>query len=179
MNVLTFAGSFRADSLNKKHAREAARLAAELGHSAEFIDLRDYPMPIYDGDIEAQGVPSEVTKLGEKMAGADALILSTPEYNFSIPGGLKNVIDWLSRLKPMPLAGKHILLLGATPGALSAVRGMTHTRQPLDGIGMFVYPGMLGLGQAHTHFGSDGKLSDDKAKALKELIEKFLKHAGK
>ena len=179
MKILTFAGSLRTDSLNKKHAREAARFAKELGHDAEFLDLRDYPMPVYDGDIQDKGFPKEVTALAEKIAAADALILSTPEYNYSIPGGLKNVIDWLSRLKEAPLRDKHILLLGATPGALSAVRGMTHTRQPLDGVGMFVYPSMLGLGQAHLHFDGEGKLTEEKAKPLKELIEKFLKHAGK
>lgn len=179
MKVITFAGSFRTDSLNKKYAREAARLAKELRHDAEFLDLRDYPMPVYDGDIQDKGFPKEVTALAEKLSTADALILSTPEYNYSMPGGLKNVVDWLSRLKVVPLKDKHILLLGATPGALSAVRGMTHTRQPLDGVGMFVYPSMLGLGQAHLHFDSEQHLVEEKAKPLKELIGKFLDHAGK
>lgn len=179
MKILTFAGSLRTDSLNKKHAREALRLVKELGHDGEFVDLRDFNLPVYDGDIQDKGFPEGLSTLAEKITAADALILSTPEYNFSMPGGLKNVVDWLSRLKPVPLANKPILLLGATPGALSAVRGMTHTRQPLDAVGMHVYPGMLGLGQAHTHFDSAGKLTEEKAKPLKELIEKFLNHIGK
>ena len=181
MRILTFAGSLRTDSLNKKYAKEALRMAKELGHDGEFLDLKLFPLAAYDGDDEEKsGAPENAKKLAEKIAAADALVLSTPEYNFSMPGGLKNVVDWLSRVKPMPLAGKPILLLGATPGALSAVRGMTHTRQPLDAVGMHVYPTMLGLGAAGDAFDENGQLKDEKkAKALKDLLEKFLNHAGK
>lgn len=181
MHILFTAGSLRTESLNKKLAKEALRLARELGHDGEFVDLKLFPMPIYDGDDEDKnGAPENARKLAEKISAADAIVLATPEYNFSMPGGLKNVVDWLSRLKPMPLADKHILLLGATPGALSAVRGMTHTRQPLDAIGMHVYPAMMGLGGAGDAFDAQGKLTDEKkAKALKDLLEKFTAHAGK
>lgn len=180
MNILAFAGSLRTDSLNKKNVREALRFATELGHAGEFIDLKLYPMPVYDGDIqEKEGFPKSVTQLAEKIKAADAIILSTPEYNYTIPGGLKNVIDWLSRLQPSPLVGKQLLLLGASPGALSAVRGMTHTSQSLDAVGMHVYPTLLGLGQAHTHFDAEDRLTEEKAKPLKELLEKFLKYVGK
>ena len=118
MKVLVFAGSLRRDSVNKKLAREAARVLVE--HSlarAEFVDLRDYPMPLYDGDREQnEGLPDEVVKLGARIAEADALIVATPEYNGSISSVLKSALDWISRIKPVPIAGKHLVLLSASPG---------------------------------------------------------------
>ncbi len=82
-------------------------------------------MPIYDGDQERHdGIPDAVTRLGAKIAMADALIVATPEYPGGISSALKNAIDWLSRMKPMPLAGKHLLLLSAAPGAWGGIRGV-------------------------------------------------------
>ena len=104
MKILSFAGSLRRDSTNKKLAREAVRvLDRHFLVRTDYADLRDHPMPIYDGDTERnEGIPSAVIKLGKKIAEADALIIDT--------------IDWVSRLKPMPLAGKHLLLLSASAG---------------------------------------------------------------
>jgi len=181
MKLLFFAGALRADSCNKKFVREAMRLVdAKGGHQCEFLDLKDYPMPPYDGDIEAtQGIPASVKQLGAKISGADALILSTPEYNGSIPGILKNVIDWLSRDKPVSLTGKPLLLLAASPGALGGVRSLWHTRQPLEVLEVFVYPGMLGLPAAYTAFDEQGRLKDEKMVArLQKLLDQFLGHVG-
>lgn len=181
MKIVFTAGSLRANSLNKKFAQEALRLAKELGHDGEFLDPRDYALPLYDGDDEEKnGAPLNARKLAEKIAAADAVVLATPEYNGGIAGNVKNTLDWLSRLKPMPLADKHLLLLGATPGAMGALRGLWHTRQPFEAVGMHVYPGMMGLGMAGEAFGADGHFADEKKAAqLKELLEKFLKHAGR
>lgn len=125
MKVLPFAGSLRKDSRNKRLAREAVRpLSANSSMGAEYLDLSEYPMPIYDGDRERNdGIPDAVIRLGAKIAMADALIVATPEYNGGISSALKNAIDWLSRMKPMPLAGKHLLLLSTAPGAWGAIRG--------------------------------------------------------
>ena len=178
MKLLVFAGALRVDSCNKKFAREAARLVNEAGHAAEFLDLKDYPMPVYDGDIEASsGIPETTKSLSKKIAAVDGIILSTPEYNASIPGMLKNVIDWLSRDKPMTLADKHLLLLAASPGAFGGMRALWHSRQPFDQLGVHVYPGMMGLNDAYNAFGDDGKLKDAKKLAqLKALIDTFLAH---
>ena len=178
MKLLVFAGALRTDSCNKKFAREAARLVKEAGHEAEFLDLKDYPMPPYDGDIEAaSGVPETTKKLSKKIAETDGIILSTPEYNASIPGMLKNVIDWLSRDKPVSLTNKHLLLLAASPGALGGTRALWHTRQPLAQLNMHVYPGMMGLNDAYNAFDTDGKLKDaKKLEQLKTLVESFLAH---
>jgi NAD(P)H-dependent FMN reductase len=179
MKVLVFGGALRADSCNKKFAREALRLVSDLeGHEGEFLDLKEYPMPPYDGDIEADsGLPDSAARFGAKIAAADALILSTPEYNGSIPGTLKNAIDWLSRAKPVSLADKPLLLLAASPGALGGTRSLWHTRVPLEVIGVHVYPEMLGLPRAYDAFDENGRLKDAAmAQRLQTLIEKFLTH---
>lgn len=180
MSILVFAGSLRNASVNKQFAREAARLLKAKGQNVEFIDLRDYAMPIYDQDIQdSEGFPASVTALAEKVAGAKALVIASPEYNGSIPGVLKNVIDWLSRTNPMPLADKHLLLLGASPGALGAVRGLWHTRVPFEAVGVHVFPSMMGLPSAGAAFADDGTLKEDRpAKQLDGLLDQFVAHIG-
>jgi len=163
MKLLIFAGSLRADSCNKKFAREALRLLKESGIDGEFLDLKDYPIPVYDGDIEAtSGIPKTINQLGKKISSADALIVSTPEYNGGIPGILKNVVDWLSREKPVSLTNKHLLLLAASPGALGGIRSLWHSRQPFEALGVHVFPGMMGLPNAYNAFDDQGKLKEEK-----------------
>jgi chromate reductase len=181
MQLLFFAGSLRADSCNKKFAKEACRLANEAGATGEYIDIKDYPMPVYDGDIEAStGIPESTKKLGKKILEVDALVLSTPEYNGSIPGVLKNIIDWLSRDKPVSLANKHLLLLAASPGAMGGIRSLWHTRQPFEVLGVHMYPGMMGLPKAYEAFDGDGKLKDSKTiEQLQKTLDQFVQHIKK
>lgn len=181
MKVLLFAGSLRRDSLNKKFAREAQRLlSARSGVETEFVDLQPLAIPVYDGDVEAaSGVPSGVQDFSRRIAAADALVISTPEYNASIPGVLKNAIDWLSRVKPGSLTGKHVLLLAASSGALGGTRSLWHTRQPLEALGNFVFPEMMALPLAHEAFDAAGALKDAKtAERLAALLERFAAHAA-
>ena len=181
MKILFFAGALRADSCNKKFVREAKRLVdAKGGYQTEFIDLKDYPMPVYDGDIEASsGIPETTVKLGEKIRAADAIVLSTPEYNGSIPGILKNTIDWLSREKNVSLAGKPLLLLAASPGALGGTRSLWHSRQPFEVIGVHVFPGMMGLSNAYNAFDDKLHLKEEKpAQQLQKLLDQFATHIG-
>jgi len=181
MKILLFAGSLRRDSLNKKFAREAQRLLkARVGIETEFVDLQPLAIPVYDGDVEESGgIPAGVKELSAKILAADALVISTPEYNGSIPGLFKNVIDWLSRIKPGTLTGKQILLLAASPGALGGTRSLWHSRQPLEVLGNFVFPEMMGLPLAHQAFDESGVLKDAKtAERLNDLLGKFLAHAA-
>jgi chromate reductase, NAD(P)H dehydrogenase (quinone) len=180
MKVLLFAGSLRTESTNKKLAREAARLlSASLLAQTEFVDLRDYPMPIYDSDRERNdGIPNAVTRLGAKVAEADALIVATPEYNGSISSVLKNAIDWPSRVKPMPFAGKHLLLLSASPGGWGGIRGLWHSRVPFEALGAHVFPEMMSLPGAGSAFDETGHLSGDRAQQLQNLLSVFAGHAG-
>jgi chromate reductase, NAD(P)H dehydrogenase (quinone) len=180
VKVLAFAGSLRTDSANKKLAREAVRLLTE--HSlarAEFADLRDYPMPIYDGDREQnEGLPDEVIKLGGRIGEADALIVATPEYNGSISSVLKNALDWISRLKPMPVAGKHLVLLSASPGGWGGVRGLWHSRVPFEALGAHVFPQMMSLPGAGSVFDEAGRLTGAPAQQLQNLLRAFAGHAA-
>ncbi|HEU5048454.1 MAG TPA: NAD(P)H-dependent oxidoreductase [Rickettsiales bacterium] len=181
MKLLCFAGALRKDSYNKKFVREAMRFAREAGAETEFVDLKDYPMPPYDGDIESTtGIPETTSALAKRIAAADALIISTPEYNGSIPGILKNVVDWLSREKPVSLTNKPLLLLAASPGALGGVRSLWHTRVPFEVLGVHVFPNMMGLQNASTAFDEQGKLKEEKpTQQLKKLVEQFITHIRK
>jgi chromate reductase len=179
MKVLAFAGSLRRDSVNKKLAREALRVLVEQSRArAEFVDLRDYPMPLYDGDREQnQGVPDEVIKLGAGITEADALVVATPEYNGSISSVLKNALDWISRIKPVPIAGKHLVLLSASPGGWGGVRGLWHSRVPLEALGAHVFPQMMSLPGAGSAFNETGHLTGAPAQQLQNLLRAFAGHA--
>ncbi len=181
MKVLAFAGSLRKDSLNKKFITNVIQyITKENLSETEALDLQPLNLPVYDGDIEAIGIPENVKKLADKIRSADALIISTPEYNGSISGVLKNAIDWVSRIKPNPFANKPVLLLAATPGALGGVRGLWHSRQPLEALGAIVFPGMHGLGNASDAFQEDLTFKDDKTRELVEaLVRNYLGFVSK
>jgi NAD(P)H-dependent FMN reductase len=179
MKVLSFAGSLRAQSTNKKLAREVVRLlsASHLAR-AEFVDLRNFPMPLYDGDLERNdGIPVAVSDLAARILEADALIIATPEYNGSISSVLKNIVDWVSRIKPMPLAGKHLLLLSASPGGWGGIRGLWHSRVPFEALGVHVFPEMMSLPNAGAAFDEAGRLRHDRAQQLENLTRAFAGHA--
>lgn len=182
MKYLLFSGSLRKASLNKKLisvTESILKTNTDFNNSndnivVEVVDLQTLNMPVYDGDIEANGIPQGVVQLGEKIQNADALIISAPEYNGSIAGSLKNCIDWVSRLRPVPLESKPILLLGASPGAFGAVRGVAATRIPLEKLGAFVYPQPFTLSKAHEAFDENKTFVDPvNHKRLTELLIKF------
>jgi NAD(P)H-dependent FMN reductase len=169
--ILAFAGSTRRDSWNKKLLRFAAEGARENGAQVTIIDLRDLPMPLYDGDLEAaEGLPPNAITLYELMKSHHGFLLSCPEYNSSITGVLKNTIDWVSRPRPgePPLAaftGKVAGLLSASPGALGGLRGLVHVRDILENIGTHVIPAQVAVPKAHEAFAEDGSLRDEKLAA--------------
>ncbi len=163
MKILAFAASLRKDSFNRKLISQAANALEAQGMTVDHADFRDFEMPMYDGDFEdASGLPPGAREFVRRIQAADALVISAPEYNGGISGALKNAIDWASRQKPNPFDEKPVLLLGATLGGLSAVRGLWHTRVPLEAMGAYVYPEMFGLAKAHEAFASDGNFVDAK-----------------
>jgi NAD(P)H-dependent FMN reductase len=176
MKILCLAGSLRAESLNKKLATWASRRLSSVNPSAvgSFVDIKTLQIPLYDGDLDAKGSLPDVQKLAELITQHHGLIVSTPEYNGSIPGVLKNLIDWLSRSPLKPLAGKPVLLLSASPGGLGGVRGLWHTRVPFEAVGSFVVPSMFGLPMADKKFDPSGNLSDDDNKKLDPILQNFL-----
>lgn len=182
MNIFLFAPSLRRGSYNKKVIRIAAQFVESLqNHQVELCEFNEFPMPMYDGDLEiSQGIPEGVLKLAKKIEAADAVIISSPEYNGSIPGTFKNAIDWLSRLDPVPLARKQICLLGASPGNLGGVRGNIHARVPFHILGAFVYPDYFGVSRAHEAFDENDKFKDPKQlERLSTLLTDFLQFASR
>jgi chromate reductase len=166
--ILCFAGSLRKDSLNKKLVKIAMEGVRKAGGEATFVDLADYPMPIYDGDIEAsEGLPENAKKFKKLMMEHQGFLIACPEYNSSITAVLKNVIDWASRPEqgePQLAAfkGKVAGLLAASPGALGGLRGLVTVRMILGNIGVIVATEQVAVSKAHEAFNEDGTLKDAK-----------------
>jgi chromate reductase len=166
--ILAFAGSTRTESYNKKLVRVAAQGARDAGAEVTLIDLRDFPMPLFDEDLEArEGIHENAKKLKEIFKAHQGLMISSPEYNSSISAVLKNTIDWVSR--PMqgepPLGAftdKFGVLMGASPGALGGLRGLVHLRAILGNIQVTLLPDQFALVKAGEAFNPDGTLKDPK-----------------
>lgn len=168
---LFFAGSARRASLNKRLARQASALAGELGIDARFIDLADYPMPIYNGDDEAEhSLPKHARTLKRLFAEADGFFVSSPEYNGSISPLLKNTLDWMSRRggdgpgAPSPYRGKVAGIVAASAGRLGGLRGLVPLRQLLNNLGVTVVPRQLAVDGAPDKLPLDGPLEDERTR---------------
>jgi len=172
--ILAFAGSTRTDSYNKRLVKIAAAGARAAGVEVTLIDLRDFPLPIFDGDLEARdGLPANGRKLKDLFLAHHGLLISAPEYNSSITAVLKNTIDWVSRPVPgeAPLAcfdGKVACLMSASPGALGGLRGLVHVRAILGNIKVLVLPDQIAISKANEAFNPDGSLKDPKQQAAVE-----------
>lgn len=184
--ILSFAGSLRTGSWNKKLARVAADAARAAGAEATFVDLRDFPMPVFDEDAERKdGAPEGAKKLKALFLSHHGLLISCPEYNSSITAALKNALDWVSRgtAGEAPLAaysGKVAGLLAASPGALGGIRGLVHVRAILGNLGVLVLPEQVAVMKAHEAFDGDGRLKDPKqAGAVSKLAESLARTIAK
>lgn len=179
MKVLAFAASLRAASLNRKLIALAAATARREGAEVELADFRDFDMPSYDGDLDqASGLPAGALALKAQVERADAILISAPEYNYSVAGALKNAIDWVSRARPMPWRGKTVYLMSASPSPMGGIRGLWQTRIPLEGCGAVVFPGMFALPHASGAFDERGELRDAAlASRFEEELVGFLRFA--
>jgi NAD(P)H-dependent FMN reductase len=179
--ILCFAGSARRDSLNKKLARAAATAVREAGADATFIDLVDYPLPIYDGDLEAeQGAPAAARELAGLVRSHHGLLIASPENNASVSSLLKNTIDWLSRIKEVDVLGGQVAALAAaSPGAFGGVRGLYHLRAMLNTLGCEVIATQLVLPRAHQAFDAEGRLADPRSREqLARLARRLMQTAA-
>ena len=183
--ILVFAGSTRTDSYNKALSRIALQALRETGVEANWLDLRDYGLPVYDGDLEEkEGLPEPARRLKREFISHHGFFICSPEYNSSIPGTLKNALDWVSRPsrevegEPPLVAyeGKIAALTSASPGALGGMRGLVHLRAMLQNIGTFVLPDQFCLSRAHEAFNPDGSLKNEKQLAqVRELARDLVR----
>lgn len=168
--ILAFAGSARKDSYNSQLVEIAAEGARNTGAEVTLLNLKDYPLPVFDEDLERESTPENALKLKELFLSHDGLLISCPEYNSSITPLLKNTIDWVSRSAEgeSPLAayqGKVATLMAASPGGLGGQRGLVHVRAILSSIGVIVLPGQVAVPRAFEAFNDNGQLKDEKQQA--------------
>jgi len=185
--ILVFSGSLRADSYNQKIAAIAATGAKEAGADVTLVSLRDYPMPLFDQDLEAaSGLTERALKLKALLLSHDGLIIASPEYNSSVTAALKNAIDWVSRASApgeAPVSafrGKSAVILAASPGGYGGLRGLVHLRSILGNIGVTVLPDQLAFTKVHEAFTPEDQLADEgQHSAVKELGAKLARHLAK
>lgn len=185
--ILAFAGSTRVASLNKRIVHIASEGARAAGAEVTVIDLRDFPLPLFDEDLEtADGLPRHAKRFKELLKEHDGFLIASPEYNSSISGVLKNAIDWASRVetKDEPalvcFRGKTAALMSASPGGLGGLRGLVHLRSILGNIGVLVLADQIALPKAHELFDEQGEFKDAKKQnQLEGLGRSLAEIAGK
>jgi NAD(P)H-dependent FMN reductase len=162
IKCLVFGASLRHGSFNNRLANLAADVVEQQGATVDRAEMRDFECPPYDGDVEqSQGLPHPARDLCRRIKETDAFIIASPEYNASMPGHLKNAIDWASRSRPQPFNGHQALLLSASPSMVGGNRGLWALRIPLEHLGARIYPDMFSLAQAHEAFATNGQLANE------------------
>ena len=187
MRLLFFAGSTRKESYNKKLARLAHDIATTNGIEAVLVDLMDYPMPIYNGDEEAEkGPPERARAFAALLQEYDGIFIASPEYNSSVTPLLKNTLDWVSRVKGDSFSGIEVFktrvfaISGASPGYYGTMRSLINLRQILTlGLGATVVPEQLALPRAMNAFEDDGSLKDEGQQMLLTKVVEALAIAAK
>ena len=179
--ILVFGGSLRRDSFNQKLAAAAAAGASAAGAEVTVISLRDFPLPVFDSDLEsASGMPETARALKQLFLSHHGLIIASPEYNSSVTAALKNAIDWVSRAESdseppgAAFSGKSAILCAASPGALGGLRGLVHLRSILGNLGVTVLPDQIAVGKAHEAFSPDGAMTDPKLAARVQSLGSHL-----
>jgi NAD(P)H-dependent FMN reductase len=174
--LLALAASFRPDSLNGQLIDLSTPIAEKAGAQVTRITYEQCEAPLYR-DID-QPLPEGAQFLADRLLAHDGLLLASPEYNWSLPGSLKNLIDWLSTDKRKPLAGRTALIMCASPSTRGGISGLQHLRVPLEVLGMWVYPQMIGIGSAHRKL-DDGTLMSGKEQAhFTSCIRDFVRATG-
>jgi len=179
MVILAISGSLRADSHNGRLLDAAGREAPEGVRFEVWDGMRD--VPHYDEDLDTPEPPAGVARLRDAIARADALLIATPEYNSSIPGSLKNAIDWASRPRAeSPLRFKPVAVMGATTGSFGAVWAQAELRKVLGSAGARVVEGEVALAHAHDAFAEDGSLRDEGLREqLRDLVHLLVEEADR
>lgn len=174
IKIFAIAGALRAASFNRKLLAAAVRKIKDV--TVDVADLKEFDIPLYDGDLEAQGLPAGVVRLKERIAAADGLLIATPEYNWSIPGTFKNAIDWASRPPSNPFRGKTALITAASNGYFGGVRSILQLRQVFVTLGVFALPEQVMVPFGEKAFDEAGNLIDPKLDAsLQKAVDALIR----
>ncbi len=175
MRLLMFAASHREASLNRKLAACCLSIFEGMGLSPEHPPYDAFDLPLFnDAERLAGRIPAVLEPIRRRFLSADGVVIVSPEYNGSMPGSLKNLIDWLSHYAPPPLAGKPVLLLCASTSKRGGIVGLTHLRQSLESLNAYTFPRLFTLGEANMAFDADGRLPEPVMQKLGALIGEYI-----
>ncbi len=162
LRYLVFSASLREDSLNTRLAKLAAGVITKNGGIVDYATMSEFDSPSFNQDLEVKGIyPDQAERFRQRIESNDAFIISSPEYNGSLPGVLKNAIDWVSRVRPQPFNEKNALLMSASPSMAGGNRALWSLRMPLEHLGTRVFPNMFSLAMAHKAFSPEGNIADE------------------
>ena len=186
VSFLCFSGSIRRDSCNVLLAKAAKNQLISMGAEADYIDLAEYPMPIYNGDLEAeQGLPDAVVELKQRLRKVNGFFIASPEYNGSFSALLKNTIDWISRPEhsnePMleAFTSKIVGIGAASPGGLGGIRGLVPLRMLLGNVGAYVVPNQVSIPGAYDAFDADGVIKNETHQTLLNQLARQMVDLGR
>jgi len=171
MKFLVFAASHRIDSYNRKLVAHTSKYLTGKGIQVDCADYADFDMPIYNGGIE---LPESAYSFAKRAAGVNGIIISSPEYNWSYPGSLKNIIDWTSCIAPKPLEGKTVLLMCASTGSRGGILGLSHLKTPMEASQMYVFPKVFPLGNCQQLFDSADVLASKPSQHLNTMLDDYV-----
>ena len=176
LRILVFSASLRKDSLNTKLTKLAVQVIEKNGGKPDHADMREFDCPSFNQALESGAVfPEGAAEFRKRLLANDAFIISSPEYNGSMPGFLKNTIDWVSRFRPQPFNEKHALIMSASPSMGGGKLGLWSLRAPLETLGANVYPAMFSLATAHRAFNEEGSITDPTlSKRFEDNITAFM-----
>ena len=162
MKIFVYSASLREASVNLKLSKLISKVAEANGAEVDFARMNDFDMPMYNfDDQQSSGIPAGAQSFSDRITAADGMILTSPEYNWGPAATIKNAVDWLSRIQPMPLDKRSILLSSASPALAGGVKGLMSLRLSFEALGTWVYPKMFTLAQAPGAFNDDGTLKDE------------------
>lgn len=176
LRILIFSASLRHASLNTRLVKLAMQVIQKNNAQVDYANMSEFDCPSFNQDLDnSDSLPAGAEEFNKRLLGADAFIISSPEYNGSIPGYLKNSIDWVSRFRPQPFNERHGLLMSASPSMAGGNRGLWSLRVPFEHLGARIFPDMFSLAMAHQAFTPEGTLSNTTlAKRFEDNIAAFL-----
>lgn len=171
MKMLIFAASHRPESFNRKLAAHASEYVRKQSVDVDFAEYADFDMPLYNDTID---MPASAHLFEQRAVNAAGIIIASPEYNWSYPASLKNIIDWTSRIRPNPIEGKTVLLMSASPGARGGILGLSHLKTPFDALQTHVFNKMFPLGNCTQAFDNDNALVTKQSDILHPILDDFV-----